>query len=97
MDIKSAILIFSVIFSLFYGETIHGTEKVSPSPIVVRLKTDSKRIPIIITNFIETKSTNERDYYSKLQEVLKFDFEHNGMTNVLPPLSKREILVGFKF
>lgn len=48
--------------------------------IVVRLPTGIQLVPISVSFFEDDNSGFEKEYIEKLEEVLRFDFNHNGMT-----------------
>jgi TolB protein len=62
------------------------------SPIVVRLATESQRLPIYLSSFACEESDFADEYCHKLQSVLQFDLDHNGMTYLLPTTKEREKL-----
>lgn len=68
----SIIIVFVFPLSLF-------SEGLS-EPIVVRLATESKLMPIYLAKIISDDSELSEETVNKLEEILKFDLNHNGMT-----------------
>lgn len=53
------------------------------TPIVVKLSSQSDRLPIHLSPFFSDKSEFDSSYIRQLEKVLHFDLEHNGITFVL--------------
>lgn len=51
--------------------------------LVIHVPTQKKLQPAYVTEIHAKASPFERDYPKQLQEVLKFDFQHNGRTSVV--------------
>jgi TolB protein len=57
-------------------------------PIVVRLATDTQRIPVYLVSLVGHASS----LADELKDVLNFDFDHNGMTFVIPPTPAKDLI-----
>lgn len=79
--------LFSI--SLFAGE--------SDDPIFVRLTTETERLPLYLTFVDSGDSDFDSGYAKKLEKVLSFDLDHNGMTYVLKSSPEKERLAGPSF
>lgn len=82
LAIRSLILIFSLAASGGQADILAASDD-SNSPIIVRLATEIQRMPIYIAKFSCESSELDPSYCAKLQKVLQFDFDHNGMTFVV--------------
>lgn len=60
--------------------------------IVVRLATETERLPLYLPHFACDETDFETNYCSKLEKVLQFDLDHNGMTYLLPSTKEKEKL-----
>lgn len=80
----SIIIVFVFPLSLF-------SEGLS-EPIVVRLATESKLMPIYLAKIISDDSELSEETVNKLEEILKFDLNHNGMTLCTSHSSERDNL-----
>lgn len=63
-------------------------------PILVRLATESKRLPIYMTRVDANDSGFSEDYARKLENVLQFDLDHNGMTFLVQMSKDKDRLAG---
>ncbi len=80
----SILLLLSVSF-------LTGAEE---EPLLVRLATSTERLPVYLTH-VECKNAGlDKDYCTKLEKVLQFDLDHNGMTYSLKSSSEKEKLAG---
>ena len=57
-------------------------------PLVVQLTTEAKLLPLYISPIQNEQSGFSEAYLKKLESVLNFDFQNNGMTNVVDPSLK---------
>ena len=53
-------------------------------PIVVKLETEGRLLPLYAAHWIDEQSGFERSYLEQLEKVLRFDLGHNGATALLP-------------
>ena len=74
------------IFTFFIAATAWSEE----DPIVVRLSTETQRIPLYLTHINDTNSGFDSSYAAKLEKVLQFDLDHNGMTYILKSSQEKE-------
>lgn len=58
--------------------------------IVVKLATESQLIPMYLSKFTDTNSGFDLSYLRQLEEVLLFDLNHNGMTQVVKHNQERD-------
>lgn len=77
-------LFFLCASSLTYAET--------EEPIIVRLATETERLPLYLTHADAAQSGFDEAYAEKLLKVLRFDLDHNGMTYLLKSSPERERL-----
>lgn len=61
-------------------------------PLLVRLATSTERLPIYLTRTECQGSGFDKDYCAKLEKVLQFDLDHNGMTYTLKTSNDKEKL-----
>lgn len=54
-------------------------------PIVVQLETESRLLPLYIVPLIDEQSGFSKEYLKQLEQVLAFDFNHNGATYTVKP------------
>lgn len=66
--------------------------KAEDDAILVRLATETQRLPVYLTHFGCEESALDAAYCQRLEKVLQFDLNHNGMTYTLAPNSEREKL-----
>ncbi len=66
------------------------TAMADDDPILVRLATETQRLPIYLSHFICENANLDSSYCAKLEKVLQFDLDHNGMTFILQPTNERE-------
>lgn len=59
-------------------------------PIVVRLSTESRLQPLYLAKIQNEQAGFDASYLTKIEEVLNFDLNHNGMTYTLPQTPERE-------
>lgn len=86
--IKIKKIIFFVL--IFTSSFLNSEEK--EGPILVRLATETERLPIYLAHIDAKGSGFDADYCSKLENVLGFDLDHNGMTYRLKSSNEREKL-----
>lgn len=82
----TSFLVLFVFFSLNAEE--------NDEPILVRLATETERLPIYLTHIEGNNSDFQGNYCTQLENVLKFDLDHNGMTYVLKSLPEKEQQAG---
>lgn len=63
-------------------------------PILVRLATEAQRLPLYLTHIDGKGSGFDSDYHTKLEKVLQFDLDHNGMTYILKSSNDKEKQAG---
>lgn len=63
------------------------------APMVVRLNTETQRLPIYMGRLYSSQTSLEQGYCQKLEKVLRFDLDHNGMTFVLQTSPTSENLI----
>lgn len=61
-------------------------------PIVVRVQTESRLLPLYLSHFSSEAPQFEPAYVEQLEAVLRFDFAHNGSTKLLEVTKEREAL-----
>jgi len=64
------------------------------APIIVRLATETQRLPLYLSRFICNDGSLDSAYCAKLENILQFDLDFNGMTYLLKPTNEREKLGG---
>lgn len=79
-------------FLLFLTTVLIGGE--IEEPILVRLATETERLPVYMTHVEAKYSGFDQDYCTNLEKVLQFDVDHNGMTYTLKRSKEREKLAG---
>src|SRR5262249_31267404 len=52
--------------------------------LTVLLETEVQLLPLHITHLVDEDSGFSSDYLRSLEKVLRFDFENNGMTTLVP-------------
>lgn len=77
---------------IFVASTLVGAE--TDEPILVRLATETERLPIYLTHAEGKNSGFDPEYCTKLEKVLQFDLDHNGMTYILKSSNEREKQAG---
>ena len=80
-------LIF-LLLSVFYFPVTSAAEQ--DETIVVRLSTETQRIPLYLAHL--ASGEGDVSYAAKLEKVLQFDLEYNGMTALIPANKQREQL-----
>lgn len=78
--------IFLILF--LSSPMLEATE--SEDPIVVRLATETKLIPLYLTLFEGSNSNLDANYCQQLEKVLQFDLDHNGMTYLIKVTDEKE-------
>lgn len=78
--IFACLLMGAVIFSL---SGFAYAEDEDHAPILVRLATETQRLPVYLAKFSCEGSSFDAGYCEKLERVLRFDLDHNGMTYLL--------------
>lgn len=81
---KYLLLFFAFVFSLecFPLECFSATNE-NQEPIVVRLSTETQRLPLYIGKMCSSQDSLNQEYCQKLENILRFDLDHNGMTFVV--------------
>lgn len=78
------LLIFILCLPLF----LNGNEE--SEQLYVRLSTDNQLLPLYLGHFVDDNSNMDKSYIKKLQEVLDFDLNNNGMTYTLAHTPEKE-------
>ena len=60
--------------------------------LVVKLPTSTPLLPLYVSQITSEDTEFDRDYLGKLQAVLRYDFENNGLTQLLDPTPEKEAL-----
>lgn len=79
-------------FSLFFIFLFFSLSAVESEQIVVQLSTDSQLMPLYLGAIREEGAGLSSAYLKELEEILRFDLNHNGMTSVAknqPELDQR--------
>lgn len=87
----STILILFVLMLNFRSLTIAAPSS-SDEPIIIRLATESSLMPIYVAKFIDQDSGLDSSYLKQLENVLRFDLDHNGTTQISPENSIKNAL-----
>lgn len=74
---------------LFCFSTLTAEES---EQITVHLSTENHLIPLYAAKFVNKDPTLDANYIQKLEKVLQFDLNHNGMTYSLPQTNENEKL-----
>lgn len=88
-------MIFKQLFLLCLGASLIGTSLPAvedKEPIVVRLETEARLLPLYAAHWIRENPGFEAAYLEKLEQVLRFDLGHNGATALLPISGENEAL-----
>lgn len=65
--------------------------------VLVRLPTQTELMPLYLSSVIRDDTEFDQEYLAKLDAVLRYDFEHNGVTQVLEKSSDLEALAAKSF
>lgn len=87
------LLLFVLLF--FFSASLIAQE--AEDPIFVRLTTETERLPLYLTLIDSGDSGFETSYAKKLEKVLLFDLDHNGMSYVIKSSPEKERLAGVSF
>lgn len=79
--------LFFLLAILSFIGSLHAADN-EHAPIMVRLSTETQRLPIYIAKMCSVAPNPE--YCQKLEQILRFDLDHNGMTFVLKPSAASE-------
>ena len=82
------LLMIAVCLPLFLTNSVMAAD--NEETIVVCLKTEAQRLPLYLTHFDSAKSGFDPSYGPKLEKVLQFDLDHNGMTYLLKGTNEKE-------
>lgn len=82
--------ILCLLLSLTALNTLPAGEQ--DEPMYVRLVTETQRLPMYLTHVEGKNSGFDNEYCTKLEKVLQFDLDHNGMNYVLKSTNEREKL-----
>jgi TolB protein len=77
---------------LFGSGSLHA-EIEDTGPIYVRLATENQLLPLYLTKISSTGSGFDNSYVEKLREILRFDLNYNGMTEVVKNTSDKDSLL----
>ena len=64
----------------------------SAEEVVVRLPTQTELLPLYLSNVVGEDTEFDQQYLAKLQEVLRYDLENNGITQLVANTSEKEKL-----
>lgn len=78
------------IFAFIHG--IYASEDEN-TPIIVRLSTEIQRLPVYLSKISIAQGSPNQDYCQKLESILRFDLDHNGMTFTLKTSPANEKLI----
>lgn len=76
---------YLIVFFLFICS--FGTTE---EPLVVLLGTETQTAPLYLAPIQDISSGLSKDYLLSLEKILRFDFDHNGMTTVVKPSSEMD-------
>lgn len=76
-------MIFKLLAVLLMSASLAGAHE-DNEPIVVRLETEAKLLPLYASRWINEQGGFESAYLDKLEQILRFDLGHNGATALLP-------------
>lgn len=82
------ILFYSLI--LYMPIMAHAALHEESEEIVIRLSTEVQLMPLYLSKFVNDNSGLPPSYTQKLEEILKFDLNHNGMTYTIPQDPQKE-------
>lgn len=71
---------------------VDGATSQDQENIFVRLETEAKRIPLYLSHFIIDNAGIDPGYCDRLERVLQFDMNYNGMTYIVPNTKEKERL-----
>lgn len=80
----SLIFVFTIIAQILMGQSQDDDEK-----IVVKLATESKLMPLYLAPFYKENPELDSSYIQQLEDVLRFDLNHNGMTYIVKDTKER--------
>lgn len=66
--------------------------KEDPDQIIVHLSSEPPLLPIYLTSLCGSEFSFKQDYLNSLEQILSFDFDHNGMTYVVKKSTSKEAL-----
>lgn len=79
----------TILFICLCNIATAGEEK---EPIVVRLETEAKLLPLYAARWMNDNAGLDESYVKKLEEIWRFDLGHNGSTSLLPPTNENDAL-----
>lgn len=85
------ITLVAFLFAPFCGAAKNNDDQ---QPILVRLSTESQRIPLYLTHIACEDNSIDSSLCNKLEKVLQFDLDHNGMTYIVPSTKDNEKTAG---
>lgn len=88
--VRKGQLMLCLLLAFSASNMILGVEQ--EEPMFVRLATETQRQPIYLTHIDSQNSGFDHEYCAKLEKVLQFDLDHNGMSYVLKSTNEREKL-----
>lgn len=89
MGLGARVCFLMCVFAFGIGGGLHATDE-DNTPILVRLATEAQRLPVYLAKFSCDGSSLDPTYCDKLEKVLRFDLDHNGMTYLLQVTSSNE-------
>lgn len=84
------ILIYSL--ALYLPIAVFAAPNEESEQIVVRLATDNQLMPLYLSHIDDENSGMNAGYLKKLEDILEFDLNHNGMTYTVAQSSDKEKL-----
>jgi TolB protein len=61
-------------------------------PILIRLDTEVKRLPMHVSKMINENSAFDSEYLQELEKILSFDLNHNGMVVTVDQAKQRQVV-----
>jgi TolB protein len=90
---KCLFLILLTVLSVNLGFAATPPKPANPSaPLVIKLNTQESLLPICIGKIESDQSAYPQNYLDQLREILRFDFNYNGMSKVLSADSAKNML-----
>lgn len=84
-------ILFLMTFMAFLGYLQAGNDE--NEPMIVRLSTEIQRLPVYMAKMCSSPASPDQEYCQKLEKILRFDLDHNGMTFVLNATPSNDKLV----
>ena len=96
---NSVLRFFTVTLCLFsFFQQGYAKGNTDDDQIIVKLTTESQLIPLYLNSFVSPDNSFDRNYLTKLADILEFDLSYNGMTQVVNhSADKDRIAAKYKF